>query len=61
MEKKKFRDTRVQSIDMQKYEGEEDFINKKFDEICFHGNLSAEEEIYFLFSFFTVYFFLLVF
>ena len=37
------------------YEGEEDFINEKLDEICSYEMLSAEEVIYFLFSVFTVY------
>ena len=41
----------------KKYEGEEDFINKKLDEICSHEKLFSEEVIYFLFSFFTVYVF----
>ena len=46
---------------MQKYEGEEDFINKKLDEIYSYEKLSAEEVIYFIFSFFTVYVFSLAF
>ena len=36
------------------YEGGEDFINKKLDEICSHENLSAEEVIFFLISFLAV-------
>ena len=35
----------------EKYEGAEDFINKKLDEICSQEKLSAEEVIYFLVSF----------
>ena len=32
----------------QKYEGEEDFTNKKLDKICSREKLSAEDVIYFL-------------
>ena len=41
----------------KKCEGEEDFINKKLDKTYSYEKLSAEEVIYFLFSFFTVYVF----
>ena len=39
------------------YEGQDNFINKKLDEIYSYENLSAEKVIYFLVSFFTVYVF----
>ena len=60
---------RIKTFDIQefrvyickKHEGEEDFINKKHNEICSHEKLSAEEVIYFLVSFSTVYVFSLAF
>ena len=45
----------------QKYEDKEDFINEKLDKTYSFERLSADEVIYFLFSFFTVYVFSLVF
>ena len=35
----------------EKYEGSQDFINNRIDEICSHEKFSAEEVIYFLVSF----------
>ena len=35
----------------QKYDGAEDFINNRIEEICSQGKLSAEEIIYFLVGF----------
>ena len=54
----------VMSLDYtyaKKYDGEEDFINKKLDEIYSYKKLSAAEVIHFLAIFFTVYVFSLVF
>ena len=45
----------------KKYEREEDFSNKKFDEVYCYEKLSAEEVTYFLFSFFKVSVFSLAF
>lgn len=44
---------------LKKYDGAEDFINDRIEEIYFHGKLFAEEGIHFLVSFFRVYVFLL--
>ena len=35
----------------EKYEGSQDFINNRIDEICSQEKFSAEEVIYFLVSF----------
>ena len=32
----------------EKYDGDEDFVNRKIEEICSQEKLSAEEVIYFL-------------
>ena len=45
----------------EKYDGAKSFINERIEEICSHEKLSAEEVIYFLVSFFTVYVFSLAF
>ena len=39
----------------QKYDGAEDAINDRIEKICPHEKVSAEEVIYFLVSYFTVY------
>ena len=46
MEQKKFK-----VYICKKYEGEEDIMNKKFNEICSIENLSSDEVTYFLVSF----------
>ena len=38
----------------KKYEGEEEFINKKLDDVCSYEKLSAKAVIYFLVSFLAV-------
>ena len=46
---------------LKRFDGAEDFINDRIEEICSHEKLSAEKVIYFLVSFFAVYVFSLVF
>lgn len=40
---------------MKKYDGAGDFVNDRFEEICSHEKLYADEVIYFLISFSRVY------
>ena len=37
----------------EKYDGEEDFLNDRIEEICSHEKLSTEEIVYFLLGFYS--------